>query len=131
MQVGHVRMRVIDGFVTMAMLMSARSTDRAFRQLLLLVVVSVLMVMVQIVVHVLVVMFDLVVVMWVLVIAPQHEADTDRGDHQGNHLASDHRVAETVQATTAPTNGAVANTSWPRAAPRSRAPATHSVIEAP
>ena len=37
----------------------------------------------------------------------------------------------TVHATAAPTNGAVANTSCPRAAPRSRAPATHSVIETP
>src|SRR5215210_7641925 len=38
---------------------------------------------------------------------------------------------KTVHATTAPTNGAVANTSWPRAAPRSRAPATHNVIDTP
>ena len=37
----------------------------------------------------------------------------------------------TVHATVAPMNGAVANTSWARAAPRSRAPATHSVIDKP
>jgi hypothetical protein len=86
---------------------------------------------VPVVVVVLVVVLHRIVAVLVGVVAAQHQAHPAAAITSASTSRPATGSANAVQASPAPMNGAAANTSWPRAAPRSRAPETHSVMDTP
>ncbi len=92
-------------------------------------------VVVVVVVWVVVAVFVLVLARFVSVsvFVGRFEGDgaADGGDGDGGDLGTGDGFVECGPGEEGARKGAVAKTSWPRAAPRSRAPLTHSTMDAP
>jgi hypothetical protein len=66
-----------------------------------------------------------------VVSAHEREGHARCGDDGGDERQDRHRLLQHDEAMAAPMNGAGAKMTWPHAAPRSRAPFTHTVIDSP